>query len=317
MSLLINILESFLGPCRKHNEETGQCSWDCPACSADKGLYDGDGKGNLEINYNRGLFKCWACAETNNMHGPVMRLLKRYGNDRIIRDYLLIKPDADQILEKEHKDIIVTLPEGYKKLSESSPSDFGYYSAMAYLRNRGIGEDIIKEFGIGYTTTGAHYNRIVIPSYDSDERLNYFIARWYSKQKNKLKYINPEAEKQEIIFNENKINFDATIYLVEGAFDHIVTPNSIPLLGKYISPKLLDALQENAMGFVVVLLDSDAKEDAINLYKGLNFYNLKNRVKICIPPDGYDPSLIYEKLGRKGITKLLKTSRFLTEEELY
>jgi hypothetical protein len=50
------------------------------------------------------------------------------------------------------------------------------------------------------------------------------------KEYNKLKYINPKAEKQEIIFNIGKLNLDATIYLVEGVTDHIVTPNSIPLL---------------------------------------------------------------------------------------
>jgi hypothetical protein len=53
------------------------------------------------------------------------------------------------------------------------------------------------------------------------------------KRNNKLKYINPKAEKQEIIFNIGKLNLDATIYLVEGVTDHIVTPNSIPLLRLY------------------------------------------------------------------------------------
>ena len=53
--LLVSILESFLGDVRKHNEDTGQIAFDCPACSAEKGLVDGDGKGNLEINYNRNI----------------------------------------------------------------------------------------------------------------------------------------------------------------------------------------------------------------------------------------------------------------------
>ena len=316
-NLLVGVLEGFLGEHRKLNEDTGQVSFDCPACSDDKDMLEGDGKGNLEINYDMGVFKCWACAEINDMHGPVMKLLKRYGNPKTIRDYLLVKPDADTIVDKERVEVIVTWPDGYKKLSECTPKDYGYLSAMAYLRNRGIGDDIIQEFDIGYTTTGKYYNRIIIPSYGHDGKLNYFISRWYSKEKNKLKYINPEAEKQEIVFNEKKINYDATIYVVEGAFDHVVVPNSTPLLGKYLSNKFMDLLQENAMGFVVFLLDADAVKDAIRLYKELNFDNLRGRVKICIPPEGYDPSLIYEKLGREGIAKLLRGSRFLTEEELY
>jgi hypothetical protein len=98
------------------------------------------------------------------------------------------------------------------------------------------------------------YNRIIIPSYDLNGDLNYFIARWYPKEYNKLKYINPKAEKQEIIFNIGKLNLDATIYLVEGVTDHIVTPNSIPLLGKVISSDLLELLHDKAQGLIVILL---------------------------------------------------------------
>jgi hypothetical protein len=67
-----------------------------------KGLIDGDGKGNLEINYNR-IFKCWACPDTNYMHGPVIKLLKKHGTPKNTRDYLLVKPDADIIISKEKK----------------------------------------------------------------------------------------------------------------------------------------------------------------------------------------------------------------------
>ena len=315
--LLVNILESFLGEHRKHNEDTGQISFDCPACSEDKGMPEGDGKGNLEVNYERSVFRCWACHDTNNMHGSVVKLLKKYATPKNLRDYLLLKPDADEITEKEKSQVVVTLPEGFKKLSECTDKDYKSNLAKQYLYDRGITDEIIKEFEIGYTIRGKFHHRIIIPSYDSEGNLNYFIARWFSKQKTKLKYINPDAEKQEIIFNEGKINFDSTIYLVEGATDHIVTPNSIPLLGKYISPMLLDILHDNAMAFIVIVLDDDAWEDGKNLYRQLNIGDLRGRIKIVRCPDGYDPSKIYEKLGGMGITKLLMGARHLSEAELY
>ena len=315
--LLVDILEGFLGEHRKHNEDTGQISFDCIACSEEKGLLEGDGKGNLEINYHRNVFKCWACQDTNNMRGPVTKLIKRYGTPKNLRDYLLIKPDADSVTTKEHAEIEVVLPEVYKKLSECTGKEFKYKEAITYLRNRGITDDIIREFDIGYTFKGKYFNRIIIPSYDSEGKLNYFIARWFDKEYNKLKYLNPVAEKQEIVFNEGRVNWDATIYLVEGTTDHIVTPNSIPLLGKFISDKLLYLLQEKAQSYVVIVLDDDAVKDAKLLYKQLNFGNLRGRVKICIPPNGYDPSKIFEKLGNKGIIKLLMASRHLPDSELY
>jgi hypothetical protein len=315
--LLVNILESFLGEHRKLNEDTGQVAFDCPACSDEKGLPDGDGKGNLEINYDKNIFKCWVCCDTNYMHGPVTKLIKKYGSNKNLRDYLLVKPDANEFTQKERAEIIVELPEGYKKLSNCTSKDFKYDLAMNYLRKRGITDEIIKYFDIGYTIKGPFFNRIIIPSYDSEGKLNYFIARWFANEYTKLKYVNPIAEKQEIVFNESKVNWDATIYLVEGVTDHIVTPNSIPLLGKFISPMLLEMLHDKAAANVVVVLDDDATKDAINLYKQLNFGDLYNRIRICIPPKDYDPSKLFEEYGAKGIIDLLKTSRKLTESEMY
>lgn len=314
--LLVSILESFLGNHRKHNEETGQIAFDCPACSEDKGMPQGDGKGNLEVNYNRSMFKCWACQDTNKMYGSVIRLLKRYGTPKNLRDYLLVKPDADLMVGKERKEVILTLPDGFKRLADCNDKDYKSSQAKAYLHNRGITNQIIDEFDIGYCHSGKFFNRVIIPSYAADGHLNYFIARWFSKEYTKLKYLNPDDEKKEIIFNEKKINLDATIYLVEGATDHIVTPNSIPMLGKFIAPMLLELLHDRAMGYVVIVLDDDAWEDAINLYKEINFGNLRDRIKIVRCPNGYDPSKIFEKLGPKGVVKLLMSARFLTREEL-
>ena len=315
--LVVDILKSFLGEPRKHNEDTGQVAFDCPACSDEKGMADGDGKGNLEINYNRGMFKCWSCGETHNMHGPVIKLLKKYATPKNIRDYLLVKPDTDLITNKDKPKIILTLPEGYKKLSECTEKDYKSQQALAYLRKRGITDEIIEDYEIGYTYRGKYFNRVIIPSYDSEGELNYFIARWFTSEYTKLKYLNPEVEKQEIIFNEGKINWDSTIYIVEGATDHIVTPNSVPLLGKFLSPQLLELLHDKAQGFVVIVLDDDAYEDAKRLYRELNFGNLRDRIRLVKPPEGYDPSKIFEQLSHKGIVKLLMGAYKLEESEIY
>jgi DNA primase len=227
MNYLASIFESFLGDPRKHNHDTGQIAFDCPACSADKGLYNGDGKGNLELNYHKGVYKCWVCYETNHMYGSLENLVKKYGTKSHLREYNLFKPEYNYNGSKNSEKIIVRLPEGYKKLSECTKLDYKSDLAIKYLKDRGITDEIIKEYNIGYTISGDFQNRIIIPSYDSDGNVNYFIARWFLNKKTKVKYLNPHAEKYEIIFNENKINWDTTIYLVEGATDHIVVPLSL------------------------------------------------------------------------------------------
>lgn len=316
MAYIANILESFLGDIRKHNESTGQISFDCPVCSGNKDMPEGDGKGNLEINYHKDVFKCWVCKDTHNMSGSIIKLIKKYGTPKALKDYKLFKPTANPSNEdKIH--IELKLPEGFKKLKDCTSKDFKYNSVIQYLNKRGITDDIINKFDIGYTTRGKYFNRIIIPSYDEDNILNYFVGRWFDRHYNKMKYLNPDVEKQLIIFNEGRINWDATLYIVEGPTDHIVVPNSIPLLGKYIPSILLEKIYEKANANIVIFLDGDAFEDAKRLYHQLNIGILKGRIRIILVPEKYDPSLIHEKWGKRGIIKAIRNAKTLDELEKF
>ncbi len=308
-----DIFEQLFGEPRKHNESNFQISFDCPLCDDDKH------SGNLEINYQYSMFKCWSCCEINKMQGRVPYLLRRFGNKDSLKNYLFLKPDADDIISKSNEPIVVKLPKEYKKFHQTKEKSYPEILALDYLYNRGITDYIISKYNIGFASNGEYFNRIIIPSYDKDGKLNYFISRWFSKEKTKIKYLNPEAEKTLMVFNEGKITFDATIYIVEGVFDHIVIPNSIPLLGKYITPYLFDLLYENSVGNIVIVLDGEdnAYEDAKNIYKQLNIGHLTGRIKIVRPPEEEDPSSIFQKGGSDGIIALLREAKQLTYEELY
>jgi len=313
--LIVSILEDFLDKPRKHNPEKGQIAFDCPACSAEKGMPQGDGKGNLEVNYFKGVFKCWACWQYNDMSGSIPKLIKKYGNKKHLHDYYLLKPEQKDIVENKEPNI-VKLPEGFTPLLISRKFDSDYQEAMAYLKSRNIGMDIIAKFNIGYTSVGKYAGRIIIPSYDINGELNYFTGRAFKKHI-WPRYKNPDTDKSLIIFNEEKINWDATIYLVEGPFDHIVVPNSIPLLGKYISNKIFMALLNNASSDVIIVLDDDAKRDIQYLNKLLNINQLYGRVKVVYLPAGYDIAKIHEKLGSRGVLKALRKAERIKESSDY
>jgi DNA primase len=314
---IVGILEEFLGDSRKHDEINGQVQFDCPACAEEKGLPNGDGKGNLEVNYHQGVFKCWACKDHNNMSGYIPKLISRYGNSKLLKQYYILKPDykTDYSKNNEKRNIEVKLPDSFLSLKDKYPYDPAYNDAMRYLKERGITQNIIDYYGLGYTSSGKHFLRIVMPSYDIDDNLNYFVARAFSWVK--PKYKNHENDKTLVIINENKINWDATIYLVEGPFDHIVTPNSIPLLGKYISDLLLETLIEKSSADIIIVLDPDAIKDAIVLYKQLRYIEkLKDRVKIVFLPEDYDIALIHEECGPKGVLNWLRTAKKLSLKDL-
>jgi len=308
-ALILDLIQDILGEVRYCNEGKGQYTFDCPVCSYHiKQLDKGDGKGNFEVNIPMGVFKCWACCETHYTHGSMLKMVSRYGNKDHLKDFKLYSPESFVILEKDTT-IINDVPKYFKPLTESNDK-----RANEYIKKRGIKDYHIQKFNIGYCDGGEYSGRIVIPSYDDEGKVDYFISRSYVNHK--MKYKNPEKAKQEVIFNYGKINWDSTITLVEGVFDSIVVPNSIALLGKILYDKLLEEILENAEGKVLICLDSDANLDAIGIYKKINSGRLRGRVRVCKIPDGYDISDIYRVMGSKGVVNVLRKSYKLKDSVL-
>lgn len=281
---IIELLENVLGDYKMHNEGKGQISFDCPVCSHEiKGLDEGDGKGNLEINYKIGVYKCWSCGETHETHGSLHKLVKKYGTKKQLQFFEMMMPEEAEVHQKSYKP--VRLPAEFIPFSKASMGlklTHHYKQAYNYLKKRNVSDDIINKYNIGFAYTGEYANRIIIPSYNLENRLNFFVARSYIPH-TKMKYKNPEAQKEIIIFNENLIDWDRTIYLVEGAFDSIFVDNSIAMLGKVMSEHLHSQLYQKAKEIVIVL-DGDAWEDAQKLYHKLNTGKLFLKVWVVKMP---------------------------------
>ena len=78
-NLLFDIITEILGQPRKENKTKMQFAFDCPVCSAEKDMPQGDGKGNLEISLNKNAYHCWSCGNTHNTHGSITKLIKKFG----------------------------------------------------------------------------------------------------------------------------------------------------------------------------------------------------------------------------------------------
>lgn len=276
---VFEILEDIFGDYKNHNDYRCQVSFDCPVCSHEiKGLEHGDGKGNLEVNYKYNVYKCWVCAETHGTHGSIYKLIKRFGNKKHLKNYELLRPEqTEDGSNRVYKP--VKLPDEFVPFKDASTGlkmTPYYKQAYNYIKKRNITDLMLQIYNIGFCYRGIYENRIIIPSYDEDNRINYFIARSYLNN-TKMKYKNPEAQKEIIIFNEKLINWDETIYIVEGAFDSIFIPNAIPMLGKFMSDHLFMKLYNNAKK-IYIILDPDAYDDQVRLYHKLNCGKLMGKV---------------------------------------
>ena len=194
------------------------------------------------------------------------------------------------------------LPKEFQSLLKE-PKGFNplFRKVKEYADKRGITREDIIRYNIGYCDGGLYSNRIIIPSYDSDNRLNYFIARSVYDEE-KFKYKNPPVSKNVIMF-ENQINWDEPITLVEGVFDAMaVKRNTIPLLGKFIPKKLNDTIYQKGIKKINILLDEDAQDQA--LYYTMQFQN-QGIETTNIKPLEKDAS----EMGFEKVNSILKESK--------
>lgn len=254
----------------------GECYFQCPFCH--------DSKKKFAINVLKNAFHCWHCGAKGR---SLITLFKRLDVSLSQMKELRSLLSEDQIKNyTEMPDEVTTLhlPPGFKPLWIPTKS-IHYNHAIRYLTNRGItGYDIIR-YQMGYTIEGPYANRIIISSHDTNNKLNYFIAR--SFYDNGLRYKNPPVSKNVVMF-ENQINWSLPLVLCEGVFDAIaIRRNAIPLLGKFVPKKLLKMMIKSKVKDVYVVLDSDARTEAMEIERQLttNGMNVK-----LVTLDKKDPS---------------------------
>ena len=269
-------------------------------------------KPNLQINVKTGKWHCWV---SNQGGHNLYQLFKKVGagyQDFKLLNQLLGETSFYQ-KDTDKKSEVIQLPQEMKLLSDKKDTSIIKEHALRFLRKRGITSEDIKRYNLGYCSEGVYQNRIIIPSYDSIGKLNYFVGRdFYAST---LKYKNPPIPKDVIGF-DLYVNWSLPIILVEGVFDAMsIKNNSIPLFGKTILPKLYGKIIENKVKDIFIILDSDAFDDAIQITeKFVNEGISVNFVKL----DGKDPNdLGYKKMITKIHNSLPMDFKQIMEMKLY
>lgn len=330
-----NILVSVLGDSKQGGYSVGndQYQFNSPWGMEDNGGIP-DGKYNLEVNLGLGKFHEWV----KDKGGSLSYLIKRYGNRELLNEYFSVLKDLketqyyslgitkDTMKDDEGDEEAVRLPETFTKIDLTKCNR---RKLIEYLNKRKITQGIIDFYNIGYTTWDESEwgmrNRVIIPSYDANGVLNYWVGRDFDNREGsrKTKYKNPKVEKTRIVCHEDKIQWDADIVLVEGAIDCLYYPNAIPLLGKKLSreDELFRRLYEKSNGRIIICLDSDTEiRETKVLYNLLNTGRMRNRIwYIRLGTDDIpykDFGEVYEAEGKKGIIKILKSAKQFNEIDL-
>jgi len=293
--LLVSLVNSVIGA-GKPTSGTNY-SYNCPFCN--------HYKPKLEINFQEneeGInhWHCWVC---NKKGKKLVSLFKAVSApDHKIQE---LKNYVKVSYQEEHgvKTEALALPKEYKTLSEADTSDVVVRQALRYLKERGLNATDIKRYSLGYCESGRYKDMIIIPSYDENGTLNYFVGRNFGP--GDIKYKNPQASKNIIGF-DLLINWDSPIVLCEGTFDAMaIKRNAIPLLGKTLPEKLMKKIVSSNVKQVFIALDNDALKQAIQYCETLLNHG---KEVFLVDLNEKDPS----ELGFANFAKLLHKSTPLT-----
>ena len=260
------VLHETLGHC---SDKGNELLFRCPSCNHHKRKFS--------VNLDKNVYKCWVCDYRGR---NLRRVVRRFGTYTQLQkwDQITNRTDlekfSDLFMEPERIESAQKLelpPEFISLCSDKIPAT-GVY-AMRYLQKRGVTQADILKWKIGYCFSGEYRNRIVVPSFDEDGDVSYFIARSYSGDS--YKYKNPRASK-DITFNELYIDWNKDLVLVEGVFDALVAGNAVPILGSTLrkGSKLLREIVRNDTP-VYIALDPDAADKERKVIKTLLEYDIE------------------------------------------
>jgi DNA primase len=294
---IITLLESFLGTGKVNSNDN--VAFHCPFCNHHKK--------KLEVNVRSQRWHCWIC----NAGGHKISILGRKLNlDRQkISKIIQLTNDIDHLPSKTSTNTeVLTLPKEFRPLWHFDKASPEYRNAVFYLRNRNINIQDILKYRIGYADKGLYSGKIIIPSFDANGNLNYFVSRAYYED-DLQKHRNPNTSK-DIIGFELHINWNMPIVLVEGAFDAIaIKRNAIPLFGKTISNTLKKRIVERGVKTIYICLDNDAKKQALEACE----YFMSNGIDVYLVdlPES-DPS----DMGFLKIQEMIENTYKLSTTEL-
>ena len=291
---VLSILDTLLGHhTRKKNDNY---AYHCPMCHHPKQ--------KLEIDVDSQSYHCWVCDFKGLTIKTLLNKLNAESNQKkSIRD---IYGGHNYKKDTRNEKILLKLPPEFKTLT-TPLKDPDYANAIYYCKRRGISLNDTYKYNIGYCDTGKYSSRIIIPSYDENGLLNFFVGRDYTDN-SELPYVNPMVDRN-IIGNDIHINWSEPINIVEGQMDALaVKINAIPLFGKFLSQKLKDKIRLNNVKEIRIILDPDAIKHALIMAE--YFMNEGINVKMVLGSD--DPS----QLGFTEITKLINTSHIMEYSDL-
>ena len=262
----LRLVEACFGK-YKTNASCENASVICPFCREKGKITE---KKKLSISLESGIYHCWVCESKGSNIGWAA---KKFSNQSEAASNLwrLYKKSKDE----EEPEVIeekVSLPEDFRLIFQLRHHPIWKHH-VAYLLSRGFSYEDMCSFRVGVSSEFEFKDRVIFPSFDEEQNLNYFVARSIEKDAFR-RYKNCANERKDMIFREFDLDFSKPLILTEGVFDLLHCPrNSTCILGSWLDENylLFRKIVQNQTS-VILCMDPDALSKSIKIAKKLSEY---------------------------------------------
>ena len=268
-----SFVKKVFGSCH-HARDGVNIAVSCPSCG------HSSRKKKFSINLETWQCHCWVCGLKAKTLLPILK--KFYSDTAYPQEYasVFLGKDSLDYGKPDREEDTLRLPGNFKLFIDNTNSkDPNVRACLKYLFSRGLTRKDLWYFKLGYSDSSRFKRRVIMPSFDFSGELNFFVARSIDSS-SRLKYINCNVNKTDIIFNEINIDWKREVTITEGPFDLIKSnKNSTCLLGSNLSTSsLLFSKIARHRSPVLLALDRDMSEKSQKIAELLSRYDCNVRI---------------------------------------
>lgn len=268
----VKFIESVFGCGRLSGNSKNMDVW-CPICAPKD-----SSKKKLAILMDDDRNHCWTCGWKARTLAP---LIRKFGSREKFQEYInRFVPEAERAKQKAIPmpgDEVLKLPDGFRLLANSNKMIPDVKAAYRYVtENRGLDDSDLWYFKLGIATELRWQRRVIVPSFDAEGDLSYYVARAIDPR-TRPKYDQPDVDSNPIVFNEINVDWKKRLVLCEGAFDMFKCgENAVPLLGSDVSEssRLFNQILVNETPVAIALDDDMWETKTIKMAKKFSDYDI-------------------------------------------
>lgn len=270
-------------------------------------------KRKLFIRVSDGVWHCWVCGQKSRSMWSLLRhvgasqdILKECDATYGMHSHRVAShEDATRVLD-------VTLPPMTRLLVTCSDVDPDVVAVKRYVLQRGLSERDMWYFKLCVSDDFKWRRRVIVPSFDADGKLNYFVGRTIDDGVIP-RYKNVKVDRVGIVFNELNVDWKSRLTLCEGPFDLFKCgQNATCLLGSDISEN--GALLSNIVRHetpVTLMLDADMMSKKVpKIVKMLQSYDVD--VTVAALPVDKDPG----SMSKDAVEECVKAASAMSWESM-